>query len=51
MRIVCAWCNKTTGEKEGQGTTHGICDECLKKLESGHLMSAGASPAAAARAA
>ena len=36
MRIVCAWCGKDLGEKEGAGkekVTHGICQECLAKLE------------------
>ena len=30
--IVCAWCGKKLGEKDGQGvegTSHGICDSCL----------------------
>ena len=36
MRIVCAWCGKDMGEKKGNGEekiTHGICQECLAKLE------------------
>jgi len=36
MRVVCAWCGKDLGEKEGAGkeeVSHGICQECLAKLE------------------
>ncbi len=33
MTIVCAWCKKVMGEKQGTGTTHGICPECLAKLQ------------------
>ena len=29
LDIICAWCGKKLGEKEGEGTTHGICDDCL----------------------
>jgi len=29
MDIICAWCEKKLGEKEGDGITHGICDDCL----------------------
>jgi len=35
LKIVCAWCGKELGEKEGpegtEGTTPGICDDCLFK--------------------
>lgn len=34
MKIVCAWCGKTTGEKEpleDKSVTHGICEKCLIK--------------------
>ena len=34
MTIICAWCGKDMGEKDGQGqegTTHGICQECMEK--------------------
>ncbi len=34
MQVVCAWCGKDMGEKDGQGqegATHGICEECSKK--------------------
>jgi len=36
MKVVCAWCGKHMGEKDGrgvEGTSHGICKECLSKLE------------------
>lgn len=32
LKIKCAWCGKIIGEKEGEGvegTTDGICDDCL----------------------
>ena len=29
MDVICAWCKKKIGEKEGDGETHGICDDCL----------------------
>ena len=29
MDIVCAWCKEKLGEKDGDGTSHGICDKCL----------------------
>jgi hypothetical protein len=37
MIVICAWCDRNIGEKEGRGITPGICDECLKKLESREL--------------
>ena len=30
MDVTCAWCGKKLGEKEGEGETHGICDDCLR---------------------
>ena len=36
MKIVCAWCGKDMGEKDGEGIegiSHGICEECLTQLE------------------
>jgi len=36
MRIVCAWCGKDMGEKDGEGekgVTHYLCEECLTKLK------------------
>ena len=35
MKIVCAWCNKNMGEKNGRGVkgvTHGICKQCFAKF-------------------
>ena len=35
MKIVCAWCEKDMGEKEGEGIegiSHSICEECADKL-------------------
>ena len=35
MKIVCAWCGKDMGEKEGkgiEGISHSICDQCADKL-------------------
>ena len=35
MEIVCAWCDKDMGEKDGkgiEGISHSICQECLAKL-------------------
>jgi hypothetical protein len=34
MRIVCAYCGRCMGEKEGngvEGDSHGICQECFGK--------------------
>ena len=36
MKIVCAWCGKEMGEKDGEGeegVTHSLCEECLAKME------------------
>jgi len=35
MRIVCSWCGKDMGVKKGRGITHGICEDCIKKIENG----------------
>ena len=35
MKIVCAWCGKDMGEKDGkgiEGISHSICPKCLVKL-------------------
>ena len=35
MKIVCAWCGKDMGEKDGkgvEGVSHSICKRCLAKL-------------------
>ncbi len=37
MRVVCAWCNKDMGEKDGEGVrgvSHGLCRECFDKVMS-----------------
>lgn len=34
VKIICAWCKKDMGEKEGEvegGITHTICPKCSKK--------------------
>jgi len=36
MKMVCSYCGKDMGEKDGggvEGVSHGICEECLKKLQ------------------
>ena len=36
MKVVCAWCGKTIREKDDEdveGVSHGVCDECLDKLQ------------------
>jgi len=36
MKIVCAWCGKNLGEKDGEGeegVTHGLCQECFDKMK------------------
>lgn len=36
MKIVCAWCGRDMGEKDSrcmEGVSHGICGECVAKLE------------------
>lgn len=32
MKIVCAWCKKVIGTKQGTGTVYVMCPECLAKL-------------------
>ena len=34
IKMVCAWCGKPMGEKEGggvEGVSHGICKKCAAK--------------------
>ena len=34
MKVICAWCRKDMGEKDGEGqegTTSGMCEECWEK--------------------
>ena len=36
MKIVCAWCGKCMGERDGEGiegVSHGMCEACLNKME------------------
>jgi phage FluMu protein Com len=40
IKIICAWCGKVLGEKEGEAEmsiSHGVCPECayteIKKLQ------------------
>ncbi|RLG28410.1 hypothetical protein DRN98_09615 [Methanosarcinales archaeon] len=33
MQIVCAWCKKVMGIKQGTGTVYVMCPECLAKLQ------------------
>jgi hypothetical protein len=33
MEIICAWCTKHLGWTSGEGVTHGICPDCLKKQD------------------
>jgi len=37
LKIVCAWCGKYMGKKDGKGVegiSHTICPDCAKKIES-----------------
>ena len=39
LKVVCAWCNKDLGEKDGGGNTgvsHGICPACRDRIEREH---------------
>ena len=34
IKIICGWCGKDLGEKEGDSempVSHGICDQCAEK--------------------
>lgn len=34
IRVICGWCGKKIGEKDGHGTEgriYGICDKCLAR--------------------
>jgi len=36
LKIVCAWCGKDMGSKDGEGQegiTHAICPDCKKKFD------------------
>lgn len=30
--VICAWCGKKLGTWDGEGTSHGICSDCDKKM-------------------
>ena len=35
LRVICAWCGKDLGTKDGEGTSgisHGICKECADRM-------------------
>jgi hypothetical protein len=35
LKVVCSWCNKTMGMKDGlgvSGISHSICPKCLKEI-------------------
>lgn len=31
-RVICAWCGRDLGSYSGDGDTHTICSDCLKKM-------------------
>ncbi len=36
IKIICAWCGKDMGEKEGEGiegVSHGMCNECAAEVQ------------------
>uniref|UniRef100_A0A6M3LPM9 Uncharacterized protein n=1 Tax=viral metagenome TaxID=1070528 RepID=A0A6M3LPM9_9ZZZZ len=36
LEVVCAWCLKDMGEKDGEGVSgvsHGMCDDCYRMEE------------------
>jgi len=35
IEIICAWCGRHLGQKDGAGSSgvsHGVCPECYQKL-------------------
>ncbi len=35
IKVICAWCGKDMGEKDGEGVegvSHGICPACLTEV-------------------
>lgn len=32
MTVICCSCKKILGHKEGNGISHGICDDCIRIL-------------------
>ena len=40
IKVVCAWCGKDMGEKDGQGVegiSHGMCDKCYTNIVKGEV--------------
>lgn len=35
MTITCAWCQEDVGTKDGEGTTHTVCEKCYQELVGG----------------
>ena len=33
MRVSCSYCKRTYGNKEGDGTSHGICPTCVEVIK------------------
>ena len=36
MKVVCAWCGRDLGKKDGEGVkgvSHGVCEKCLAEQE------------------
>ena len=36
MKMICAWCGKDLGDKDGKGVegiSHCVCEECLHKFQ------------------
>ena len=50
IKVICAWCGKDMGEKDGQGAegiSHGMCDKCYTKQRRGDLDSSATPPGTA----
>ena len=43
MKVVCAWCGKEIGKYDDNTdeVSHGICDDCLRKVEKENGISDG----------
>ena len=47
IKVVCAWCGKDMGEKDGQGKegiSHGLCEECRAEMASAGKIKKGGIP-------
>jgi len=47
MKVMCSWCGRDTGEKDGksvEGVSHGICGRCVAKLEAKRAINHSAMP-------